>query len=63
MKIKPNVDDLRLTRKIFGFNEDFKRKKIDVIEEHPLTLYLNDQEIVTMMTIGDYPEFWQSATF
>src|SRR5690606_30635511 len=24
--------------------------------ERPLTLYLNSQEIVTMMTIGDYPE-------
>ena len=36
MKIKPNVDDLRLTRKIFGFNEDFKRKKIDVIEKEAI---------------------------
>jgi FdhD protein len=25
--------------------------------ERPLTLYLNAQEIVTMMTIGDYPEY------
>ena len=25
--------------------------------ERPLTLYLNGQEIVTMMTIGDYPEY------
>jgi FdhD protein len=30
---------------------------MDVIEERPLTLYLNDQEIVTMMTIGDFPEY------
>jgi FdhD protein len=27
-----------------------------VVEERPLTLYLNGQEIVTMMTIGDRPE-------
>ena len=25
--------------------------------ERPLTLFLNDQEIVTMMTIGDYPDY------
>jgi FdhD protein len=28
-----------------------------VIEERPLTMYLNSQEIVTAMTIGDYPEY------
>jgi FdhD protein len=28
-----------------------------VTVERPLTLYLNGQEIVTMMTIGDYPEY------
>ena len=27
-----------------------------MIEERPLTIYLNAQEIVTAMTIGDYPE-------
>jgi len=28
-----------------------------VIEERPLTIYLNSQEIVTAMTIGDHPEY------
>jgi len=28
-----------------------------VVEERPLTIYLNSQEIVTAMTIGDYPEY------
>jgi FdhD protein len=28
-----------------------------VVEERPLTIYLNAQEIVTAMTIGDYPEY------
>ena len=28
-----------------------------MIEEKPLTLYLNDQEIVTMMTVSDYPKY------
>jgi FdhD protein len=28
-----------------------------VVVERPLTLFLNGQEIVTMMTIGDYPDY------
>lgn len=31
--------------------------EIDVIEERPLTIFLNAQEIVTAMTIGDYPDY------
>ena len=27
-----------------------------IVNERPLTLYLNSQEIVTMMTIGDHPD-------
>ncbi len=57
MKIKPNVKDKSLTRKVLGLNEEMKKKKIDVIEEKPLTLFLNDQEVVTMMTVNDYPEY------
>ncbi len=57
MKVKPNLNNLSLTRKIFGFDESLKKKKIDVIEERPVTLFLNSQEIVTMMTINDYPEY------
>ena len=30
---------------------------IRVVEERPLTIFLNAQEIVTAMTIGDYPEY------
>ena len=57
MKIKPNIDNKNLTRKVFSFNEEKKKIKIDVIEEKPLTLFLNNQEIVTMMTINDYPKY------
>ena len=57
MKIKPNLENSSLTRKIFGLDEYLKRRKIDVIEEKPITLYLNSQEIVTMMTINDFPEY------
>ena len=57
MIIKPKIDNPKLTKKIYGLNEELKKKKIDVIEEKPLTLYLNDQEIVTMMTVSDYPKY------
>jgi FdhD protein len=33
------------------------RTEISVVEERPLTIYLNSQEIVTAMTIGDYPDY------
>lgn len=57
MKIKPNIKNPILTRKISGYDENLEKKEIDVIEERPLTLYLNSQEIVTMMTINDYPDY------
>jgi FdhD protein len=57
MKIKPDIKNKLLTRTIYGLNEDFQKKKIDVIEEKPVTLFLNNQEIVTMMTINDFPEY------
>ena len=44
MKIKPNTNNENLTRKIIGIDEESKKKKLDVIEEKPLTLFLNDQE-------------------
>ena len=57
MKIKPNLNNSKLTRKIFGYSNDLKKTKLDVIEEKPLTLFLNNLEIVTMMTINDYPKY------
>ena len=57
MIIKPKINDTNLTKKIFGYDENLKKILINVIEEKPLTLYLNDQEIVTMMTINDFPKF------
>jgi len=57
MKIFPNLNNPKLTRKITALNEDLCKKNIDVIEETPLTLFLNSQEVVTMMTINDYPKF------
>ncbi|AWI86235.1 sulfurtransferase FdhD (plasmid) [Alloyangia pacifica] len=53
----PNPADPRLTRRISGTDQTGAETEISVVEERPLTIYLNRQEIVTAMTIGDYPEY------
>jgi len=55
--ILPNPQDPRLTERVEGIDQAGARVEINVPVERPLTLYLNAQEIVTMMTIGDYPEY------
>ncbi|MFN3937265.1 MAG: formate dehydrogenase accessory sulfurtransferase FdhD [Gemmobacter sp.] len=55
--IAPAPDDPRLTRAVEGVDHTGARTTIAVVEERPLTIFLNRQEIVTAMTIGDYPEF------
>ena len=55
--ISPNPSDPRLTERVEGIAHDGSRIETSVTVERPLTLYLNDREIVTMMTIGDYPEY------
>jgi FdhD protein len=42
---------------VAGVNERGERVETAVPVERALTLYLNAQEIVTMMTINDYPEY------
>lgn len=56
-RIAPNPDDPRLTRAVTGRDHDGTPREIRVVEERPLTIFLNAQEIVTAMTIGDYPEY------
>ena len=55
--IVPNPADPRLTEKVQGTDQTGAPVEISVPVERPLTLYLNAQEIVTMMTINDYPEY------
>jgi FdhD protein len=55
--ILPNPHDPRLTRAISGTDHTGASTTISVVEERPLTIYLNSQEIVTAMTIGDYPDY------
>ena len=55
--IAPDVSQSRLTRRVSGKDQTGASKEINVVEERPLTIFLNSQEIVTSMTIGDYPEY------
>ena len=53
----PDPDDHRLTEAVSGIDHTGAPVEIRVPVERALTLYLNAQEIVTMMTINDYPEY------
>jgi FdhD protein len=55
--IVPDPEDPRLTERVIGVDQTGIKTEIKVPVERPLTLYLNAQEIVTMMTINDYPEY------
>ncbi|HEY9081396.1 formate dehydrogenase accessory sulfurtransferase FdhD [Magnetovibrio sp.] len=55
--IGPDPEDARLTAEVHGIDHNGDAVTTSVSVERPLTLFLNSQEIVTMMTIGDYPDY------
>ena len=55
--IAPNRQEKGLTRQVAGLDHLGTEISLNVVEERPLTIWLNGQEIVTAMTIGDYPEY------
>lgn len=55
--VRPTPDDPRLTRTVAGIDQEGKPVETAVVMERPLTLFLNGREIVTMMTIGDHPDY------
>ena len=55
--LSPNPKDPRLTERVSGVDHEGRPVETSVVVERPLTLFLNGQEIVTVMTIGDYPEY------
>src|SRR5260370_12941665 len=55
--IVPNPHDPRLTERVAGTDQTGAAVEINVPVERALTQYLNAQEIVTMMTIGDHAEY------
>lgn len=55
LPILPDPNAAGLTRQVGGTDHTGARVMTNVVEERPLTIFLNSQEIVTAMTIGDHP--------
>jgi len=55
--IAPTPEGATLTRAVKGTDQTGATVDLQVIEERPLTIFLNNREIVTAMTIGDYPSY------
>jgi FdhD protein len=55
--IRPNPADPRLTERVSGVDQTGAPIETSVTVERALTIFLNRQEIVTAMTINDYPEY------
>ena len=60
--VVPDPDDPALSETVAGIDETGAPVETRVAVERPLTLFLNRQEIVTVMTIGDRPE-WLAVGF
>ena len=52
--IQPNPDTPGLSQPVEGVNETGMPVTLPVVTEKPITLFLNQQEIVTSMTLGDW---------
>jgi len=55
--VRPAPTNPRLTQRVQGVDQDNQPIETPVVIERPLTIFLNDQEIVTAMTVNDYPEY------
>ena len=55
-EVRPDPDDPNLSTAVEGLDHAGRPVETAVVNERPLTLFLNSREIVTMMTIGDHPD-------
>src|SRR6266581_5254947 len=55
--IRPNPLDPKLTERVKGIDQSGAAIETAVTVERALTIFLNSQEIVTAMTINDYPDY------
>jgi FdhD protein len=55
--LRPDPADPRLTERVRGIDQNAAAVETSVTVERALTIFLNAQEIVTAMTINDYPEY------
>ncbi len=54
--LRPDPSAAALSTSVAGIDQDGQPVTTKVVTEKALTLYLNSQEVVTMMTIGDHPD-------
>ena len=54
--IGPNVNMPGLTTELVGTDANGQPVQLPVVSEKAVTIFLNNQEIVTAMTLGDYLE-------
>lgn len=57
VSVTPKPDNSELVKIVNGRDENNLPVKVPVVTEIPLTIYLNRQEIVTTMTLGDWPDY------
>ena len=55
--IYPNPESPTLTSEVSGRDHTGADVEVNVVTEQGLTVYLNKQEIVTLMTLGDHPQY------
>jgi FdhD protein len=55
--LRPDPADPRLTERVRGIDQTGSPVETAVTVERALTIFLNSQEIVTAMTINDYPDY------
>src|SRR5690349_24387646 len=55
--LRPDPADPRLTERVHGIDQTGAPIETSVTVERALTIFVNAQEIVTAMTINDYPEY------
>ena len=51
-----NAQEISDNFEVEAFDEKGTPKKTSIAGEHPLTLYVNKQELVTLMTLGQKPD-------
>lgn len=54
--IRPDPLAEGLSHEVTGFDETGERVTTRVVTERPLTIFLDDREVVSAMTIGDHPD-------
>ena len=57
LPLLPRPETSELTRLLTGTDHNEESLALSVVEERPLSIYLNSREVITQMTVGDHPEY------